>query len=48
MVNAAGNLVSYGDVRDRSITNDAVFTAWRITICPNNRKFFRIEVDTAP
>jgi uncharacterized protein YjiK len=48
MVDATGTLVSYGDARDRGITNDAVFTAWRITICPNNRKFFRIEVDTAP
>jgi 2',3'-cyclic-nucleotide 2'-phosphodiesterase (5'-nucleotidase family) len=48
MIDAAGNLVSYGDARDRGITNDAVFTAWRITICPNNRKFFRIQVDTAP
>jgi hypothetical protein len=48
MVDATGTLVTYGDARDRGITNDAVFTAWRITICPNNRKFFRIEVDTAP
>ena len=48
MVDAAGDLVSYRDARDRGITNDAVFTAWRITICPNNRKFFRIQVNTAP
>jgi hypothetical protein len=48
MIDATGTLVSYGDARDRGITNDAVFTAWRITICPNNRKFFRIQVDTAP
>lgn len=48
MIDAAGNLVSYGDARDRGITNDAVFTAWRITICPNNRKFFRIQVNTTP
>jgi hypothetical protein len=48
MVDAAGNLVTYGDARDRGITNDAVFTAWRITICPNNRKFFRIQVNAAP
>jgi 2',3'-cyclic-nucleotide 2'-phosphodiesterase (5'-nucleotidase family)/uncharacterized protein YjiK len=48
MVDAAGNLVSYGDARDRGITNDAVFTAWRLTICPNNRKFFRIQVNTTP
>jgi hypothetical protein len=53
MVNAAGNLVSYGDARTSvsggpKITNDAVFTAWRITICPNNRKFFRIDVNTNP
>ncbi len=48
MVDAAGTLVTYGDARDRGITNDAVFTAWRITICPNNRKFFRIQVNTAP
>ena len=48
MVDATGTLVSYGDARDRGITNDAVFTAWRITICPNNKKFFRIEVDTTP
>ncbi|TAE75796.1 MAG: hypothetical protein EAZ65_09395 [Verrucomicrobia bacterium] len=46
MVDASGNLVSYGDARDRGITNDAVFTAWRITICPNNRKFFRMDVET--
>lgn len=45
MIDATGTLVSYGDARDRGITNDAVFTAWRITICPNNRKFFRIQVD---
>jgi hypothetical protein len=48
MVDATGTLVTYGDARDRGITNDAVFTAWRITICPNNKKFFRIQVDTAP
>jgi len=48
MVDAAGALVSYGDARDRGITNDAVFTAWRIIISPNNRKFFRMNVNTAP
>lgn len=48
MVDATGTLVSYGDARDRSITNDAVFTAWRIIITPNNRKFFRMNVNTAP
>jgi hypothetical protein len=47
MVDATGALVSYGDARDRGITNDAVFTAWRITICPNNRKFFRVFVNDA-
>jgi hypothetical protein len=45
MVDATGTLVSYGDARDRGIVNDAVFTAWRITICPNNRKFFRVFVN---
>ncbi|MCX6840025.1 MAG: lamin tail domain-containing protein [Verrucomicrobia bacterium] len=48
MVDATGNLVSYGDARDRGIVNDAVFTAWRITITPNNRKFFRLDLDTTP
>ncbi len=48
MVDASGNLVSYGDARDRGIVNDAVFTAWRITITPNNRKFFRLDLDTTP
>lgn len=48
MIDATGALVSYGDARDRGITNDATFTVWRITICPNNRKFYRIDVDTAP
>jgi uncharacterized protein YjiK len=45
MVDATGTLVSYGDARDRGITNDAVFTAWRIIITPNNRKFFRVNVN---
>ncbi len=48
MVDATGSLVSYGDARDRGIVNDAVFTAWRITITPNNRKFFRLDLDTTP
>ncbi|WP_170267079.1 lamin tail domain-containing protein [Brevifollis gellanilyticus] len=45
MVDASGALVSYGDARDRGITNDAVFTAWRIIITPNNHKFFRVNVN---
>ncbi|MES2596278.1 MAG: lamin tail domain-containing protein [Verrucomicrobiota bacterium] len=45
MIDASGALVSYGDARDRGITNDAVFTAWRIIITPNNRKFFRVNVN---
>jgi len=53
MLDASGNIVSYGDARSSvagspKITNDAVFTAWRITICPDNRKFFRLDVDTTP
>lgn len=48
MVDASGNLVSYGDARDRGIVNDTVFTVWRITIHPNNRKFYRVGVDTTP
>ncbi len=48
MIDATGALVSYGDARDRGITNDTTFTVWRITICPNNRKFYRIQVNTAP
>ncbi|MCX6857057.1 MAG: esterase-like activity of phytase family protein [Verrucomicrobia bacterium] len=53
MLDATGAVVSYGDARSSvsgspKITNDAVFTAWRISICPNNRKFFRIAVPTAP
>lgn len=49
MLNAAGTFITPQiDARDRGITNDAVFTAWRITICPNNRKFFKIAVPGAP
>ena len=53
MLDASGNIVSYGDARSSvsgspKITNDAVFTAWRITICPNNKKFFRINLPGAP
>jgi 2',3'-cyclic-nucleotide 2'-phosphodiesterase (5'-nucleotidase family) len=49
MLNAAGTFITPQiDARDRGITNDAVFTAWRITICPNNRKFFKINVPDAP
>ena len=53
MLDATGNIVSYGDARSSvsgspKITNDAVFTAWRITICPNNKKFFRINLPSAP
>jgi len=45
MLNAAGTFITPQiDARDRGIVNDAVFTAWRITICPNNRKFFRIQI----
>ncbi len=47
MLDASGALVSHGDARDRGITNDAVFTVWRLTIQPNSRKFFRIGVETA-
>jgi hypothetical protein len=53
MLDATGAIVSYGDARSSvsgspKITNDAVFTAWRITICPNNRKFFKIAIPGAP
>lgn len=48
MLDTNGNVVSYGDQRDRGITNDATFTVWRISIHPDNRKFFRIGVDTTP
>jgi uncharacterized protein YjiK/phosphodiesterase/alkaline phosphatase D-like protein/2',3'-cyclic-nucleotide 2'-phosphodiesterase (5'-nucleotidase family) len=53
MLDATGSIVSYGDARSSvsgspKVTNDAVFTAWRITICPKNRKFFRLDVNTAP
>jgi hypothetical protein len=34
-----------GDQTAGGIVNDAMFYVWRITICPSNRKFFRIEVD---
>lgn len=45
MVNAAGVMEELGDARDRGIVNDAVYTVWRLTIQPNNRKFFRVGVD---
>jgi len=48
MLDSNGTVVSHGDQRDRGITNDATFTVWRISIHPDNRKFFRIGVDTAP
>jgi uncharacterized protein YjiK len=45
MLNAAGNIVSYGDGRlNAGITNDAVFYAYRLTITSNVRKFYRMEV----
>ncbi|MFZ4767957.1 MAG: esterase-like activity of phytase family protein, partial [Roseimicrobium sp.] len=48
MLDATGAFMAPIDARDRGITNDAVFTAWRITIVPNNQKFFRLEVDINP
>ncbi len=49
MLNAAGTIPAVGpDARDRGIVNDALFTAWRIIICTDNRKFFKISVPDAP
>jgi hypothetical protein len=49
MLNAAGAIPTVGpDARDRGIVNDALFTAWRIIICTDNRKFFKISVPDAP
>ena len=45
MIDAAGNLVSYGDGRLNSgITNDAIYYAFRITIDAGGKKFFRFGV----
>ena len=45
MIDAAGNLNSYGDGRlNPGITNDAMFYAYRISIDANGKKFFRFEV----
>jgi hypothetical protein len=46
MVDATGNLVSYGDGRlNAGITNDAMFYAYRITIDADGRKFFRFGIE---
>ncbi len=45
MIDATGNLVSYGDGRlNVGITNDAMFYAYRITIDASGKKFFRFDV----
>jgi len=45
MINAAGELVSYGDGRSNAgITNDAMFYAYRITIDASGKRFYRVEV----
>jgi uncharacterized protein YjiK len=45
MVDATGSLVSYGDGRlNASITNDAMFYAYRISIDAGGKKFFRFGV----
>jgi 2',3'-cyclic-nucleotide 2'-phosphodiesterase (5'-nucleotidase family) len=49
MIDATGNLVSYGDGRSDAgnglITNDAMFYAYRVTIDANGKKFFRFEIE---
>jgi hypothetical protein len=46
MVDAAGNLVSYGDGRlNAGITNDAIFYAFRITIDAGGKRFYRFSVE---
>ncbi len=46
MIDATGNLVSYGDGRlNAGITNDAMFYAYRVTIDANGKKFFRFGIE---
>jgi hypothetical protein len=46
MVDAAGNLVSYGDGRlNAGITNDAMFYAYRVTIDRSGKRFFRVDIE---
>jgi len=48
MVDASGNLVSYGDGRlNAGITNDAIFYVYRVIIDATGKKFFRVAVDQA-
>jgi uncharacterized protein YjiK len=48
MIDAAGNLVSYGDGRSDAgngpLTNDAMFYAYRVTIDACGKKFFRFDI----
>ena len=46
MLDAAGNIVSYGDVRlNAGVTNDTTFYAWRITIDAGGKRFYRFAVE---
>ncbi len=48
MIDAAGNLVSYGDARSDAgngkVTNDAMFYAYRLIIETGGKRFFRMKV----
>jgi hypothetical protein len=48
MIDAAGNLVSYGDARSDAgngkVTNDAMFYAYRLVIETGGKRFFRMNV----
>ncbi len=48
MIDAAGNLVSYGDARSDAgngeVTNDAMFYAYRLIIETGGKRFFRMNV----
>ncbi|MFM2196989.1 MAG: Trifunctional nucleotide phosphoesterase protein YfkN precursor [Verrucomicrobiota bacterium] len=46
MIDATGNLVSYGDGRSNAgITNDAMFYAYRVTIDTSGKQFFRFGIE---
>jgi len=53
MLDATGAIVSYGDGRfvhpnTGRTTNDATFYVYRLTISPNDRKFFRLSIEPTP
>ena len=46
LLDAAGNIVSYGDGRlNAGITNDAIFYAFRITIDADGKRFYRFAIE---